>query len=356
MTAEFEDKSSDPGAQQARHWVVRLASGEMTEAERTRLRQWLNADVRNRAAFKRERAFWQSLEPLREAFQYEDTAPAHHSAGPPRILKSRPAVGAGRPLNGSSVMMRSARRMNRIAAAGLIAAGLAFLMVWTQFGGFRAGDHWTRVGEHREVILPDGSTAHLNTASAINVRYSDDVRRIELLQGEAFFDVKPDPDAPFQVAMQNKIVEAVGTSFAVHREGEGFTVTVNTGEVAVHDSPGENPAHSRTESSQSVHLKAGEQIDYSPDSVMNPIRSVKLDSALAWRRGKIVIADLPFMQAIEKLDRYHPGRIVVLGKVPGQRTVSGVFNTDRIDGAITGLASTQGLAVSHLTDYLVVLR
>ena len=61
--------SDDPGlAEQAEHWVIRLASGEIDADELERFKAWLAQDSRHRTAFDRERALWQSLEGRRAAF------------------------------------------------------------------------------------------------------------------------------------------------------------------------------------------------------------------------------------------------------------------------------------------------
>lgn len=348
MTTEFEEKNPDPAAEQARYWVVRLASGEMTGSEWKRFKAWLNTDPRHPVEFKRERAFWQNLESLKDAFQ-EPEAVRPGSVFPSAFPKVDRAPEPGRRLNGHFALAAHARRTRRIAATGLVAAGLAFFMVWLQFKGFPAGDHWTHAGEQKEVMLPDGSMAHLNTASAINVRYGTGVRRIELLRGEVFVDVKPDSALPFQVAAPSGIVEAVGTSFSVQQKEDGVTVTVSTGEVKVHEPSSQNL-------SSPVYLKAGEQIDYKAGVAGHSKRTVKLESTLSWREGKIVIDGLPFAEAVKKLERYRRGRVVVLGGPSGAATVSGVFNIQKIDSALIAIASTQGLTVSHMTDYLTVLH
>src|SRR5438477_12067918 len=49
----------------AREFVLRLASGHVTERQMAALRQWLAADRAHQAAFEAERAVWRALAPLR---------------------------------------------------------------------------------------------------------------------------------------------------------------------------------------------------------------------------------------------------------------------------------------------------
>ena len=53
---------------QARAWVVRLASGDMTATELAALKAWLADSERHWQAFAEARALWQDLEALEPAF------------------------------------------------------------------------------------------------------------------------------------------------------------------------------------------------------------------------------------------------------------------------------------------------
>lgn len=52
-------------------------------------------------------------------------------------------------------------------------------------------------GEQRSLTLPDGSTIHLNAGSEVEVGFDATQRRVELLAGQALFDVEKDPGRPF---------------------------------------------------------------------------------------------------------------------------------------------------------------
>ncbi len=56
-------------------------------------------------------------------------------------------------------------------------------------------------------------------------------RRIELQEGEAYFTVAKDPGRPFVVEAGDKRVVAIGTQFAVRREGGEVRVVVTEGSI-----------------------------------------------------------------------------------------------------------------------------
>ncbi len=81
--------------------------------------------------------------------------------------------------------------------------------------------------------MEDGSRITLNTDSQIRVDLTVKERRVELQQGEAFFEVAHDASRPFIVRAGNKRVIAVGTRFSVRREANDVRVVVTEGKVRV---------------------------------------------------------------------------------------------------------------------------
>jgi len=93
----------------------------------------------------------------------------------------------------------------------------------------------TGLGEQHSEVLPDHSVVELNTQSEIRVGFTAAERRVELVRGEAFFDVAKDPARPFIVVTDLATAKAVGTRFSVYRAQSGTIVTVAEGRVLVLD-------------------------------------------------------------------------------------------------------------------------
>jgi transmembrane sensor len=102
-------------------------------------------------------------------------------------------------------------------------------------------------------------------------------------------------------------------------------------------------------------VTAAQRTTYRRGAPPRAVEAVDLAAVAAWRRGVIRIGDVPLDAAIAELDRYRPGRIVLLGGGDYQ-SVSGAFDLGRIDAAVAGLAATHGLTVTAITDYLLILR
>ncbi len=71
--------------------------------------------------------------------------------------------------------------------------------------------------------LPDGSELHLNTDSAVTVRYTRSERVVEIARGQALFTVARDDHRRFRVAAGDAHAIAVGTEFDIHRRPDTTT-------------------------------------------------------------------------------------------------------------------------------------
>jgi transmembrane sensor len=324
---EIPDEISDA----AQDWFLRLRDPDVTPADRVRFEAWREADPRHAAAWREVQALWLQADDLEPAFA-------------PR----------GRPLPAPSPVVRP-RRMSRwrwgAAMAGLAAACLLAFILGPSTVHLPArllADHSTAIGGQRTVALPDGSMAHLNTDTAIDVSFSDQRRIVRLLHGEALFEVKKDETRPFDVLALDGKATAVGTAFAVSIVEERATVTVTEGVVRVTSPDGSFDGAST--------LRAGQQISYRRGGTPGAVRTLDAEAVTAWRQGAIAIRNRPLAEALAEIGRYRPGRIVLLGNGARYAPVTARLSLADVDGGIDALAATHGLTVTRVTDLLLIVR
>lgn len=316
----------------AQDWLLRLTSGDVTAAELESFEAWRAADPRHRAAYEEVRALWTGIDGLRPAF-----APAVA----PTPAPARPARrGRGLALG---------RRI--FAIGGLVAACLLLLMAAGPHPAGLLADHRTAAGEQATVMLPDGSVALLNTATAIDVDFSPARRQVRLLYGEALFEVRPDRARPFDVLAADGRTRAVGTAFAVRDAEDGATVTVAEGTVAVR-----SPAEPPPPGAPPARVEAGQQVTYGRGRPPGPVRALDAAAATAWRDGVIAIRNQPLAAALAEIGRYLPGRILLLRDTSGLAPVTARISLEDVDSGIAALAATHGLSVTRLGRFLTVLR
>lgn len=311
---------------QASAWFFRLRAPDATAADRADFQAWLAAGP------DRARA-WAEVEAL-----MADLRRPAAQARAALVTKGRYPVASRRGRLGGMVAAACCLMI-------VLALGAAFGPQPVWLDRLRA-DHVTGVGERQAVVLPDGSRIELNTDTALSVAITETGRRITLWRGEAWFDVVPDTGRPFVVTAGQDAVSVLGTAFAVARRGLDLRVDVARGLVEV--AAGRPlPARLRLGAGQGVELTAGGP---------GPVHAVDGATVFAWRRGQLVFLDQPLSQVVAELNRYRPGRIIVLDRALADRRVTGVFELDRLDAAPTAFERTLGVRTSTLTPYLTLLR
>jgi ferric-dicitrate binding protein FerR (iron transport regulator) len=85
----------------------------------------------------------------------------------------------------------------------------------------------TKATEVKTIVLADGSTVKMNSGSSLKYpeNFTADTRDV-YLTGEAFFEVKKDPEHPFIVHTEQLAVKVLGTAFDVKAyQNDAFTET-----------------------------------------------------------------------------------------------------------------------------------
>ena len=155
-----------------------------------------------------------------------------------------------------------------------------------------------------EFLLPDGSMVALNTKSKLIFpsKFNNNVREVTII-GEAFFDVKPNPEKPFIINAGNAQIKVLGTSFNVcaYPETETVEVIVKTGKVQViskvEDLIAENPK---------VFLAPGEKGTlFNVNNVLSKSTNAN-PNFLAWKTHDLIFNKIPLNEVIRCLEKvYH---------------------------------------------------
>ncbi len=113
----------------------------------------------------------------------------------------------------------------RWAAVAAVALGVA--IGWPLLSGPDEVVYQTAANEVQEINLPDGSMVVLNEHSILHLlpAFQKGKKRKVTLQGEAFFEIQPDPEQPFEIATDQTHVAVLGTAFKLRAyPGEDSTV------------------------------------------------------------------------------------------------------------------------------------
>lgn len=223
-------------------------------------------------------------------------------------------------------------------------ACVAACLVWTMvdWGGIGA-DYATGWGQTRHFVLADGTRVALAPHSALRLSYQPGQRGVELWYGEAYFDVRHDPDRPFSVVAHGVTTTDIGTAFDVAADTGSVKVQVAQGEVAVQ--PSRRAARS---------LKAAEATVV--DTRTGVMQAERADALVgAWRYGQLSVQDVSMVEAIRRLRPFYRGRILVLGKGVSKASVTGFYRLDNPVAALRLMAERHNIRVVALAPWLVVV-
>jgi len=211
----------------------------------------------------------------------------------------------------------------------------------------------TALGDTRAIGLADGSRIVLDRNSRLRVSYTGTGRDIDLLAGQARFEVAKDAHRPFRVHTKSAEVVAVGTTFEVSTQPARTTVTLLEGRVNVRTISATELVQPRVEA-----LAPGQQLEIAADGALVDHQDVNVESVTAWERGMLVIDDAPLHEALEEMNRYSSTRIVVLGGPALQtRRVSGVFRVGDVETEALVLQKYFGLEeISRSAAEIVLAR
>jgi transmembrane sensor len=190
----------------------------------------------------------------------------------------------------------------------------------------------TGVGEMRVLALDDGSRVVLDTSSRLRVAFTPTARDVELLSGQAHFEVARDARRPFRVRTRSAEVVAVGTMFDVAALPTRTTVTLIEGRVKVLTMGDSAKAQPKVEA-----LTPGEQLGITGDGQWLEKTVVNVENVTAWQRGTIVLDDMALPEALDALNRYSTTRIVILGEPLQRQRVSGVFRIGDVETEVSAL-------------------
>jgi transmembrane sensor len=209
----------------------------------------------------------------------------------------------------------------------------------------------TRHGEQLSRRLADNSVLHLNTDSAVTIRYGKTERLVMLISGQADFEVAHEPDRAFRVIAGSAEVVDLGTKFDVRLEQDSTVVTVVEGRVAVgpwNSSQNHSPRYVRLSADQQIRMSEGEW-------PATPI-AVDAQSATAWLRREIVFDHEPLERVAAEYNRYTQKPIEIATPALSNLLISGVFATDDTEAFIAFLRSLKGVRVEVTATQIRVSR
>lgn len=301
---------------QAQEWMVLLWSGEVTDQQQQQFQHWLQSHPQHAMAWE-------------EVSQFD-----HMLGGMPNqlsltTLKTRPSGMSRRAL------------LQWVVASGLT-AGLVYQGYRQNWLAVYRADHRTTVGDFKHITLPDQTQLALNSDSAVNIAFDQQVRRVELLRGEVLVRTAAVKDVrPFFVQTPQGQARALGTQYSVRLLDAQTQVSVLQDKVEITNRLG-----------NVVRIHQGERVRFD-DQTIHAIEASQTND-FAWSEGRLVATQMPLCELAEQIQRYRRGYIRCDERIADLK-VSGVFALHSTDNVLHSLPTILPIQVQFQTPYWVSL-
>ena len=323
--------------------------GGLTEQEASELESLKEQDTDFENAFGKSAKAWDLLDNISPELAFEST-----DKRPSRFILFRPIY-------------------REIAVAAVLA--LSVLAVWS-FTSRKHFDNELYFTETRSTIepwtqrLPDGSMVRLNANTKVEVSFTPEFRRVNLLQGEAHFSVAKAPERPFRVFANDVRVQAVGTAFNVRlSEGEvDVLVTEGTVEVAprhriiVDESSGTSQFPSESSSNRRSLVTSGQRAtvflyeeDPQLDFDLSIADSENIETSLDWQKSLLTFGGDSLNVIAATFEQKTGIKLIIADPKLDELKIGGQFPSENVKGFLQVLKSGYGIQWSEKLDGTFVI-
>lgn len=186
------------------------------------------------------------------------------------------------------------------------------------------------------IRLGDGTKVWLNSATRLRYpeTFASNERKVELIYGEAYFEVVHITAKPFRVIVRGQTIEDLGTQFNVNAYDDepAMKTTLLAGSVKVFLKD------------QKTILKPGQQAIIKSTNSSIVVQNVDVDEAVAWKNGYFKFNDEDLKSVMRKVSRWYNvdvtyqgnfgDNISFLGEVSRSKNISAVLKIMEATGNI----------------------
>jgi len=342
---ESETKTIDT---QASEWFSLIALGEPTPKEHAQFEQWLQASPAHQNAYQSFDLLWDQIGDLPEsAFQgcvASEKAPAYDTqAYSSQTCSSQTKANSW--IHSLAAFLQSTFSPMSGAITASLLVGFVFVLskVMTVTDIPTGERYYTELGQIKTVALADGSQITLSAQSEIRVQLKAEGRYVELLKGQAYFDIASQYRAngsklPFDIQAGALHIQVLGTEFDVQKYAHKTTVSVVEGRVKVStistkkqgSKPADNTMRILSEG-QRVASIGPRKAKQGGDLSLGPVEAINSASIASWRHGRLTYLDATLADVISDARRFHAGNITLTDAHLADLRITTSFGVDEIE-------------------------
>lgn len=326
--------------------LIRFIVGEATEKEKQKIERWLKKDVKNEQLM-------QTLEQILHKSQLELTqwnedelwnkfasnaGMTLSHAGSPDEVKQKPNVNFFQWCFG--INRTPSQYVFRLAIITLLILGgsMGTAVYFKKLQEKRElayqstyQEYFTQNGERSTILLSDGTSIHLNSATKIRfpIVFAKGKREV-FLDGEAFFEVAHSETSPFIVHTVDANIRVLGTIFNVtsYSEDNKTQVIVSEGQVAF----------GGVKQQDEVLLHRNQLSRIIKGGLPSTAEVIRTDKYLAWLKNQMIFENATLAEVIKQLSRRFDVEFKVLDSSLLNRHIIAMYGNESLSQIIRSLS------------------
>lgn len=205
---------------------------------------------------------------------------------------------------------------------------------------------YTSGADRQKVVLPDGTevTLNFNTVLTYSNTVEPDTRAVTL-EGEAYFDVKYNPEVPFVVTSGDVSVKVHGTEFNVNSYSSSKKIIVSLYEGSISlDITGVN-----------LYLEPNEEAHFDKETRVVNVEKGDIESAKIWSQDKIRLENRNIRDVCQYLSKlYHVG-ITIDSSVPNNQSYTfTIINGQPLEEILQTMSSITPIKYSYSQNEILI--
>ena len=316
--------------------IVRYLCGDMDEAEKKKVTDWISENEQNKGDFDKFSKIWEKSGKLND---FENISAGNDWELIKPDFKPRYTLRSKKiPLN--TFLFRAAVLL--IFAAGLAYGLYKIVTVFPKNNQV----YVTSDESVKDLILPDGTLITLNKNSVIsyNHRFNKTNREV-FFNGEAYFDVNKGNSLPFVIRTKSSTIQVLGTSFNIKDDSTSVKVTVISGKVWLYETANRNNYVKLTTNETASFKYTTKQIIYGQNNDLN---------FLSWKTGRFEFFKTPTVEALNTIAEHFNKKLIV--RIPLRDSLTGVFENQPLDEILKEIELASSLTIENQLDYIIVRK
>jgi ferric-dicitrate binding protein FerR (iron transport regulator) len=264
--------------------LVRYFNGQTDENEAKIIQNWSEANEENQKRLQKLRCLWQLSEKARFIGEFDEEIALQKVKAKFQSKKQ-------------TISIKTYLPFLRIAAILIVGFGV----FWSSKQKFFEKEEvkwisYSAVGKER-IILPDFTVIFMNAGATVQYpeKFTEQNRTIKF-EGEAYFEVKKNPQQPFVIETTNSITKVLGTAFNLRAIPDESIEIISVTEGKVQFS---------TKKAESIDLEKGEKGTFDKTKTQLKKETISEKNFLAWKTGKFEFDNVALSDALRELSLFY---------------------------------------------------